>query len=84
MIDIKSAAEKQNIGILSAPPIPCPNCGRRTRAEDKCQYKECGRVWSLQEKEWRKEKRIEFYNNRYTPHIQNELKRRGLYDRITP
>lgn len=31
-------AERWVVGMLKTPPVPCPVCGRRTRAESQCQY----------------------------------------------
>jgi tRNA(Ile2) C34 agmatinyltransferase TiaS len=42
-------------GMLRTPPIPCPRCVRRTRAEWRCQW--CGAIWNDREMRFREELR---------------------------
>ncbi len=70
----KETAERWRLGMLTTPPIPCPNCGRKTRAEGRCQY--CKKKWNEEEMEARRRLRI-FFVKQYPKAVLEELEKEG-------
>jgi len=44
---IGGIGEKWMLDTLAAPPVPCPNCGRLTRARYQCPW--CNKYWDSDE-----------------------------------
>jgi tRNA(Ile2) C34 agmatinyltransferase TiaS len=73
---IEQVVEDWRIGMLATPPLTCPCCGKRTRAEYKCQW--CKREWAESELELRTRERLALYSE-YDYVTQSTLRHRGYY-----
>jgi len=66
--------ERWVAGMLTTPPLPCPACGRNTRARYACQY--CKVDWTLEQIELRREMRKRFIAQ-YDAATQDRIRRTG-------
>ena len=66
--------ERWVAGMLTTPPLPCPVCGRNTRARYECQY--CKADWTLEQIELRRELRRQFIAQ-YDAATQDRIRRAG-------
>ncbi|MEO9277027.1 MAG: hypothetical protein ABI340_04520 [Nitrososphaera sp.] len=57
----REIAERWVIGMLHSPPIECPVCGKRTRADIQCQW--CKKEWTKEQLELRAEQRRLFISS---------------------
>jgi len=60
--------------MLVTPPVPCPECGKVSRAKEICQW--CGRRWDRDELKQREIFRNRIINS-YNKNIREKLKRLG-------
>ncbi len=74
-------ARRWELGVNATPPVPCPRCGRKTKAAWFCQW--CKAEWSEGElKQW-SEARIRVYET-YPTELRLLLRARGHYELSRP
>ncbi len=66
--------EAWTLDILAAPPVPCPNCGRLTRARYQCPW--CNKYWDRNELRQREIFKRQIFAN-YDTKMRKELRRIG-------
>ncbi len=66
--------EAWTLDILAAPPVPCPNCGRLTRARYQCPW--CNKYWDGNELRQREIFKRQIFAN-YDTKTRKELRRIG-------
>lgn len=62
------------MGFMVRPLIPCPICGRKTRAKHRCQW--CGVIWNAEQLDKRELERRRILEN-YPERVKLWLKRKG-------
>jgi ribosomal protein L32 len=66
--------EQWNLGMLATPPVPCPECGKVSRAKEICPW--CDTQWSRGELKQREISRKNIISS-YNKNIREKLKRSG-------
>jgi len=66
--------ERWNLGMLATPQVPCPECGRGSRAKEICPW--CDTHWNREELKQREISRKKIINS-YSKNIIEKLKHFG-------
>jgi hypothetical protein len=78
---VEEIARRWEIGMLATPPLPCPSCGKHTRAKYQCQW--CKKMWNEGELDIRHQLRIMFYEG-YDEDTRTKLRALGYYSMRVP